>query len=1207
MFEIEKHLDSRILVIDGAMGTMIQKYSLTEQDFRGNRFKNSEILLKGNNDLLTLTKPEVITEIHRAYLTAGADIIETNTFSANSISMADYKMEDLVYELNFESAKLAKEIALEFETKEKPRWVAGSIGPTNRTASMSPDVNRPAYRAVNFDDLYQSYSEQAKALIEGGVDILLVETVFDTLNSKAALKAIYDLFDISGKSLPVMVSGTITDDSGRILSGQTLSAFVQSVSHFPILSIGINCAFGADKMKPYLVELSKIAPMYVSTYPNAGLPNEMGEYDHTPEHMVEILEDLVENNYLNMIGGCCGTTDKHIASISKMIEKRSPREIPSAKKTFKASGLEPLLIFENSNFINVGERTNVTGSKKFRTLIENNDLEAALSVARDQVEGGAQIIDVNMDEGMIDSKSVMKEFLNLIASEPDIARVPVMIDSSKWEVIEEGLKCLQGRGIVNSISLKEGEQDFLEKAKIINSYGANVIVMAFDEKGQADTYERKIEICKRAYDLLLGINFPAEAIIFDPNILAIGTGIEDHNDYAIHFINATKWIKENLPHAKVSGGVSNLSFSFRGNNIVREAMHSSFLFHAMKAGMDMGILNPNMITVYEDIPKDLLEKVDEVLFNRNPKATENLVEFSQGLSGEKRVRKINNQWRNESLERRLEYSLVKGVVDFIEEDTLEALNIYKEPIKVIEGPLMNGMSVVGDLFGSGKMFLPQVVKSARVMKKSVAVLEPYLNEAKNKNISRKGKILLATVKGDVHDIGKNIVGVVLACNNYEVIDLGVMVTCEKILETAIQEEVDIIGLSGLITPSLDEMVDVAKEMKKKNLSIPLLIGGATTSRIHTAVKIDPFYDSLIVHVNDASRSVPVVSSILSRSSSSDFFKETKENYSKIRESYSLNKGKKELISFDEARNNKMKIDWPSFNPVKPRFLGSKVMSDISVKDLVEYIDWTPFFMTWRLRGSYPKILNDEKYGEEARKVFDDAKNILNEIIENDLLKPRAVFGFFKAKSKNESIILPDKNISFELLRSQRKMSEEKSHNLCLSDFISPEEDYLGMFVVNAGLEEDLLAKKYEKDGDDYSSIMIKAIADRLAEAYAEKLHELVRKDFWGYQANESLTKEELIKEKYQGIRPAPGYAACPDHRAKEKIFKLLDVEAKIGVNLTSSMAMNPGASVCGWYFSHPRSRYFNVGNINQDQLKSISERRNESLKQNEKWLQNNLM
>ncbi len=1203
---IEEALQQRILVIDGAMGTMIQRYKLEEEDYRGDRFKDYPSPLKGNNDLLSLTKPEVISEIHEKYLEAGADIIETNTFNCTSVSMEDYDMQDMVIELNTEAVKLAKAAAEKFSTPEKPRWVAGSIGPMNKTASLSPDVNRPGYRAVNFEQLRKSYTEQVKAMVEAGVDILLVETVFDTLNCKAALKAIADYFETTDKKLPVMISGTITDDSGRILSGQTLGAFMYSVTHFPMLSIGLNCAFGADKMAPYIEELSNIAPSFTSAHPNAGLPNEMGEYDHTPEHMGEIIEGFLKKGHLNIIGGCCGTSDEHIKVIAQLAEKYSPRTVPSFDPSFQASGLEPLQVFEGSNFINVGERTNVTGSAKFRKLIEKEDYEAALSVARDQVEGGAQIIDVNMDEGMIDSVAAMREFLNMIASDPDISRVPVMIDSSKWEVIEAGLQCIQGRGVVNSISLKEGEEDFIAKAKLIQKYGASAVVMAFDEEGQADTYARRIEICERAYKVLTEkADFDPASIIFDPNILAIATGIEEHNNYAVDFIEATRWIKENLPHAKVSGGVSNLSFSFRGNNIVREAIHSVFLYYATKAGMDMGIVNPTMLTIYEDIPKDLLEHVEDVVFNRRDDATERLIEFASKVKGEVKTKEKDLAWRKDTIEKRLEYSLVKGVLDFIEEDTMEALEKYVEPIKVIEGPLMGGMSVVGDLFGAGKMFLPQVVKSARAMKKSVAILEPYLEAAKNKSdISRAGKILMATVKGDVHDIGKNIVGVVLACNNYEVIDMGVMVPYEKILDKAREEKVDIIGLSGLITPSLDEMVTVAEKLEEDGWKTPLMVGGATTSRIHTAVKINPKYSGLVVHVSDASRSVTTAGRILGHHDK--YQEELTEQYEKLKMNHERNKEVKNLISIEQARENRTKINWDEFETMTPEFTGHKVFQNVTVEELIPYIDWTPFFTTWRLRGQFPKIFDDAIVGEEARKLYDDARSLLQEISIRNHLKPRGVIGFYKANTVGDDVILKDENVTFNMLRSQRKMTEASSPNSCLADFIAPEstgkKDYIGCFAVSSGEEVEALSKKYEKEGDDYNAIMVKALADRIAEAYAEYMHERVRKKIWGYAPDEALTNQELIKEKYKGIRPAPGYAACPDHSEKEKIFKLMDVPGNIGVNLTEHFAMNPPSSVCGWYFSHPQSRYFNVGSVGDDQLADYGKRKNMTPKEVIRWL-----
>lgn len=1198
LFEI---LKERILVIDGAMGTMIQQYKLTEDDYRGLEFKDYESSLKGNNDLLTITKPEVISEIHEKYLAVGADIIETNTFNCTRVSMADYKMEDLSFRLNLEAAKLAKKAAIKFSTKDKPRFVAGSIGPTNKTASLSPDVNRPGFRAISFDELYQAYLEQVDALVQGEVDILLVETVFDTLNAKACLKAISDYFDDKNIQLPIMVSGTITDDSGRVLSGQTLEAFLNSVIHMPLLSIGINCAFGADKMAPYIKELSELSPFYTSAYPNAGLPNELGEYDHGPKHMGKIIESFLSQGHLNIIGGCCGTTDKHIFEIAKIAASNKPRKIPNLEKKFKASGLEPLQTFEGSNFINVGERTNVTGSKKFRNLIEKNQLEEALSVARDQVEGGAQILDVNMDEGMIDSVSMMQEFLNLIGSEPDISKIPIMIDSSKWEVIEAGLKCVQGRAVVNSISLKEGKDDFIEKATLIKKYGANAIIMAFDEKGQADNFDRKIEICKRAYDILIEeVNFPAEAIIFDPNILAIATGIEEHNNYAVDFINSVKWIKENLPYAKVSGGVSNLSFSFRGNNTVREAIHSVFLYHATKVGMDMGIVNPTMLTVYENIPKDLLDHVEDVVLNRRKDATERLVDFAVNVKNEKKVSTKDMSWREESIEKRLEYSLVRGIVDFIEVDTLEALENYVKPIKVIEGPLMKGMSVVGDLFGSGKMFLPQVVKSARVMKKSVAVLGPYLEKEKSESISNAGKILMATVKGDVHDIGKNIVGVVLACNNYEVIDLGVMVPLSKILEVAEEKNVDIIGLSGLITPSLDEMVSVAEEMEKRNLKTPLMIGGATTSKIHTAVKIAPKYSGLTVHVSDASRSVTTASQILN--DYKNYENEIKTKQTTLKENHLKNKEITKLLTLENARENKVKIDWKNYNPIKPSFLGNKTFENTRVEELIPYIDWTPFFTTWRLKGSFPSILDDEVYGKEARSLYEDARDLLKKMsIQNDL-KPKAVIGFYDAFSKEDDIYLKDSNYHFPMLRTQRIMTKSDSPNPCLSDYISPFGDYIGFFAVSSGAEVHSLSKRFEDQGDDYNAIMVKALADRLAEAYAEYMHEKVRKVYWGYSPKENFSSMELIKESYKGIRPAPGYAACPDHSEKAKIFKLLDIEKKIGVGLTEHFAMNPPSSVCGYYFSHPDSRYFNVGTLGEDQISDYAKRKDISNDEVLKWI-----
>ncbi|MCO4753400.1 MAG: methionine synthase [Bacteriovoracaceae bacterium] len=1201
----------KILVLDGAMGTMIQKYNLSEEDYRGERFKDYPSPLKGNNDLLSITKPSVIKEIHQKYLKAGADIIETNTFSATSVAMADYDMEDLVYELNFESARLAREAADEYTklTPNQPRFVAGSIGPTNKTASLSPDVNNPGYRAITFDELVLTYKEQIKALDDGGVDFLLVETVFDTLNAKAALFAIQSYYEeIGKKQIPVMISGTITDQSGRTLSGQTIEAFLYSVSHFPLMSIGINCALGADLMRPYIKTLSEKAPFKVSMYPNAGLPNEFGEYDQTPKEMADILEEYLADGHINIVGGCCGTTDKHIEEIAKRAKNYKPHITPQLPRQPRYSGLEPLTIFEGSNFINIGERTNIAGSLKFRKLIKEEKYEEAIEVAKSQVENGAQVLDVNMDDGMIDGLSAMTTFLNLIASEPDIARIPVMIDSSKWEIIEAGLKCVQGKSIVNSLSLKEGEEEFLERAAKVKMYGGAIVVMAFDEKGQADTYERRVEICKRAYDLLVEeINFPPEDIIFDPNILAIATGIEEHDNYGVDFINATRWIKENLPYAKVSGGVSNLSFSFRGNNAVREAIHSVFLFHAIKAGMDMGIVNPGMIEVYDEIPNELRELVEDVVLNRNKEATEKLVDFAENFKGEKKERKRDLEWRNAPVKERIAHALVKGIPEFIEADAEEARKELARPIEVIEGPLMDGMNVVGELFGEGKMFLPQVVKSARVMKKAVAYLQPYIEDEKDGSSRSKGKILMATVKGDVHDIGKNIVSVVLACNNFEVIDMGVMVPAEKILKLAQEENVDIIGLSGLITPSLDEMVNVAQEMERLDFEVPLLIGGATTSRVHTAVKIDQHYSGTVLHVADASKSVPVAQMVLTNSDK--LKQDTKAQYEKMREAHKNKNQRYELTSLEAARQNKEKIEWESHTPPKPNFTGVKLIDDISLTTLREYIDWTPFFNTWRLRGAYPQILEDEKYGEEAKKLFADAQMYLDEMINSGVVINKAKLAFFAANSIGEDIeIYEDETkekvlMTLSMLRNQRDM--QKSPNRCLADYIAPKEsgviDYMGAFIVTAGHGVEDLCEKYKKDNDDYAVIMIKALADRLAEAYAEYAHKLVRQDFWGYSKDEGLTNEDLIKEKYQGIRPAPGYAACPDHTEKIKLFELLKA-SDIGVELTESCAMNPAASVSGWYISHPDSRYFNVGYIGEDQLEDYAKRKNMTIEQARKWL-----
>ncbi|HYG37562.1 MAG TPA: methionine synthase [Cytophagales bacterium] len=1237
--DIKEILKERILVLDGAMGTMIQQYQLTEEDYRGERFKNYPLLVKGNNDLLSLTQPQIIKEIHAKYFEAGADIIETNTFSGTSIAMADYKMEELVYELNYQSAKIAKEVAEEYTKKDpsKPRFVAGAMGPTNRTASLSPDVNDPGYRAVTFDQLVEAYTEQAKGLIDGGADLLLIETIFDTLNAKAALFAVDQYCESIGKKFPVMVSGTITDASGRTLSGQTTEAFLYSVSHIDLLSIGLNCALGAKQLRPYLHELAEKAPFYVSAYPNAGLPNEMGEYDESPEEMAAQIKDFLDHNFINVIGGCCGTTPAHISAIAKTAAKYKPRKIPRLENLAKYSGLEALTVFKESNFINIGERTNITGSKVFARHIKAGNYEEALVIARSQVEGGAQVIDVNMDEGMLDSEEAMTKFLNLISSEPDIAKLPIMVDSSKWSVIEAGLKCVQGKGIVNSISLKEGEEKFIEVAKKVKRYGGAAVVMAFDEQGQADSYERRIEICKRAYDILVNkVHFNPVDIIFDPNILTVATGIEEHNNYAVDYIRATKWIKENLPGAKVSGGVSNISFSFRGNNVVREAMHSAFLFHAIKAGMDMGIVNAGMIEVYEDIPKDLLERVEDVLFNRRPDATERLVDFAERVKSKGKEIVRDESWRNESLESRLSHALVKGIVEYIDQDTEEARQKYATGLEIIEGPLMAGMSIVGDLFGAGKMFLPQVVKSARVMKKAVAYLLPYMEEEKKKmgDLSKNsGKILMATVKGDVHDIGKNIVGVVLGCNNYQVIDLGVMVPAEKILETAIKENVDMIGVSGLITPSLDEMVYVAKEMERQNFKIPLLIGGATTSRIHTAVKIAPHYSGTVVHVLDASRSVPVAGNLVSKENYEKYSSEIKEEYAKLREDHAKKKKDKNYISYKAARENKFKTNWNSTKITKPAFLGTKVFDAYPLEEVAKYIDWTPFFQTWELSGKYPRILEDEVVGDAARKLFKDAQDMLQKIIKEKLLTARGIIGFYPANTVNDDVIEvyeyntkevvtecdkhgEHKNTLFNedrtqiktLFHSLRQQGQKAASlpNLSLADFIAPKEtgvqDYIGAFAATAGIGIEPLIAMYEKEHDDYNSIMIKALADRLAEAFTELLHEKVRKEFWGYSTDESLSNEELIKEKYRGIRPAPGYPACPDHTEKTTIFNLMEVEKSTGIKLTESLAMYPTAAVSGWYFSHPDAKYFGLGKIEKDQVEEYAKRKGMDLNIVERWL-----
>ncbi len=1211
-------LHDRILVLDGAMGTMIQKYKLDENDFRGERFNDHPGELQGNNDLLSLTRPDVIQEIHRAYLDAGADIIETNTFSGTSIAQADYKMEDLAYELNVESAKLAKEVAEEFTKKnpDKPRFVAGALGPTNKTASLSPDVNNPGYRAITFDDLVKAYGEQARGLLDGGADILLVETVFDTLNCKAALYAIQELGDELNRDIPTMVSGTIVDQSGRTLSGQTVEAFWISISHTKnLLSVGLNCALGAKQMRPHIEALSKAATCFVSVYPNAGLPDEFGEYNESPDDMATQLDDFAKQGFMNIVGGCCGTTAEHIEMIADVASQYKPRQIPDQEPYLRLSGLEPLVIRPETNFVNIGERTNVTGSRKFARLIQEENYEEALSVAKDQVEGGAQMIDVNMDEGMLESEEVMTKFLNLMASEPDISKLPIMVDSSKWSVIEAGLKCLQGKGVVNSISLKEGDEVFKEQAKKILRYGASVIVMAFDEKGQADSYERRTEICERAYKILTEeVGFPPQDIIFDPNILTVATGMEEHNNYAVDYIKATKWIKENLPLAKVSGGGSNISFSFRGNDAVREAMHSAFLYHAIKAGMDMGIVNAGQLEVYEDIPDELLERVEDVLLNRRDDATERLIEFAEKVKQKDKGAVKKDEWREGSVEERLKHALVKGIVDHIESDTEEARQKYDQPLDVIEGPLMDGMNVVGELFGSGKMFLPQVVKSARVMKKAVAYLIPYLEEEKKraKDTSEKGKVLLATVKGDVHDIGKNIVGVVLGCNNYDVVDLGVMVPTEKILDEAEKENADIIGLSGLITPSLDEMVHVAKTMEERGFNKPLLIGGATTSKVHAAVKIAPQYSGSTIHVLDASQSVPVVGNLLNKKLREEYMTKMKTEYDKIRDDHGKRKQKKKYVDLKTARKNKLRLDWKNGVVKKPNKLGVTVLQNYDLKVICKYIDWTPFFRTWEISGKYPAVLDDPKVGNEARKLFDDAQKMLKKIVEEGALQANGVIGLFPANSvDNEDIEIykdDDRKHVVTTLHTLRQQAEKTNNQpyLALADYIAPKEsgvkDYIGAFAVTTGIGADKLVKKYEQDNDDYNSIMVKAIADRLAEAFAEHLHERVRKEFWGYNEDENLSNEELIKEKYSGIRPAAGYPAQPDHTEKPIIFKLLQVEKNAGITLTESYAMHPPASVSGLYLAHPESKYFNVGKISKDQVLDYHKRKGMSIGETERWL-----
>jgi 5-methyltetrahydrofolate--homocysteine methyltransferase len=1207
---IDQLLRERIVILDGPMGTMIQTYKLDEASFRG-PFKDHPADLKGNNDLLNLSQPKIIETIHRQYLEAGADILETNTFNSNAISMADYKMESLVYELNVAGAKLARAAAEEAMAADpaRPRFVVGAIGPTNRTASMSPDVNNPAFRSTTFDVLVAAYYEQTRGLMDGGVNMLMIETVFDTINAKAALFAIEKYFLDTGRRVPVMVSVTITDNSGRTLSGQTVEAFWNSVSHANLLSVGINCALGGKQMRPYVEELSRVAPVYLSCHPNAGLPNAFGGYDETPSETSGTLRDFAANGWLNIVGGCCGTTPEHIRAIAEAVQGLKCRIPPRPEPYLRLSGLEPLTFRPDLTFVNIGERTNVTGSPRFSKLILAGQYEEAVSVARNQVEGGAQIIDVNLDEGMLDSEAAMTRFLNIIAAEPDVARVPVMIDSSKWSVIEAGLKCIQGKGIVNSISLKEGEDVFKDHARRIRRYGAAVVVMAFDEKGQADTLERKVDICSRAYRILTEeVGFAAQDVIFDPNILTVATGIEEHNNYAVSFIEAARQIKNRLPLAKVSGGISNISFSFRGNNVVREAMHSAFLYHAIRAGLDMAIVNAGQLAVYEEIPKDLLELVEDVLMNRRPDATERLLAFADSVQQKSKDQVKDDAWRDEPVSERLKTALIKGIVDYIDTDVEEARLQFGKPLAVIEGPLMDGMNIVGDLFGSGKMFLPQVVKSARVMKKAVAHLIPYMEAEKQAGkTTSQGKILLATVKGDVHDIGKNIVGVVLGCNNYEIIDLGVMVPVDKLLGAARDHNVDLIGLSGLITPSLDEMVYVAKEMQRQEWRVPLLIGGATTSAIHTAVKIAPVYEQPVVHVLDASRAVGIAGQLIHRDIHTGFIEQNKREQETARQKHAGRQKQVWLIRLNEARRRKVSIEWSNEKPPRPSFTGVRALDNIPLAEIAQFIDWSPFFHTWEMKGIYPKILQDKVTGAKARELFNDAQRLLKRVVSEQLLRARAVYGFWPANAVEDDIELysdesrKDVVATIHTLRQQLQKAQGEP-NYALADFIATKSsgvaDYLGAFAVTTGHGLRELCAKFETDHDDYNSIMAKALADRLAEALAEWLHKRVRED-WGYGRGEKLSTEDLIQERYRGIRPAPGYPALPDHTEKRTLFDLLHAEEKAGIELTETYAMLPASSVSGFYFSHPSARYFSVGRIDGEQLDDYSQRKGIDM---QRWL-----
>ena len=1206
----------RILLLDGAMGTMIQCHSLEENDFRGERFADWDSEVKGNNDLLSLTQPEIILDIHRAYLEAGADIIETNTFNATTISQADYNMQSVAADINLASAQLARRAADEFSTADRPRFVAGILGPTSRTASLSPDVNDPGARNVTFDELVEAYCESTEALIEGGCDIIMVETIFDTLNAKAAIFAIQSVFEALSIELPIMISGTITDASGRTLSGQTPEAFWNSIRHSLPVSIGLNCALGPEELRPHLLEISNVANTLVSAHPNAGLPNEFGGYDLQPQAMAATILEFAQSGLLNIVGGCCGTTPDHIRAIAEAVANVKPRQIPEIEAACRLSGLEPFNIDANSLFVNVGERCNVTGSAAFKRLILEENYDQALQVASQQVENGAQIIDVNMDEGMLEAVPAMVTFLNLIAAEPDICRVPIMVDSSKWEVIEAGLKCIQGKAVVNSISLKEGEEEFIQRAKLCKKYGAAIVVMAFDEEGQADNLQRRQQICQRSYDLLVNqIGFPAEDIIFDPNVFAVATGIEEHNRYGLDFIEATGWIKQHLPHALISGGISNVSFSFRGNNPVREAIHSVFLFHAIREGLTMGIVNAGQLAVYDELPQQLRDAVEDVVLYRNEDGTENLLAIADDYRGDGTTQKNTEDlsWRQEDVSRRLEHALVKGITSYIEEDTEEARQAAKRPLDVIESALMDGMNIVGDLFGSGKMFLPQVVKSARVMKQAVAYLQPFIEAEKDQSASSNGKILMATVKGDVHDIGKNIVGVVLQCNNYEVIDLGVMVPAEKILQTASEQKVDIIGLSGLITPSLDEMVNLGSEMQRQGFNIPLLIGGATTSKAHTAVKIAPSYQgNQAIYVADASRAVGVASKLLSEDNRKDFIEEIQRDYDAVRLRTANRTPRGILFAYEDAVKQKPQLNWRDYQPDIPKKLGVTVLDDYPLEALVPYIDWTPFFITWDLVGKYPKIFDDRVVGEAAKNLFNDAQTLLKDIIDNKRLTARAVFGLWPANTVNHDdieVYSPEEPTTLATLHHIRQQIQKPGASeelLSLADFITPKDsgikDYIGAFAVTTGLGADELAAEYEAKNDDYNSIMVKALADRLAEAFAEHLHQRVRREFWGYASDEDLNNEALIKEKYRGIRPAPGYPACPDHTEKATLFDLLKVKETIGLELTESFAMAPAAAVSGWYFAHPEAKYFNTGKIDTDQVQSLAARKGISSTELSRWL-----